>query len=29
MVGALVPVLVWLAVTGTCYAPLYGRITGT
>lgn len=26
MVATAVPLLAWLAVTGTCYAPLYGRL---
>jgi hypothetical protein len=25
-IAAAVPLLVWLAVTGTCYAPLFGKV---
>jgi len=28
MVGAAIPILIWLAVTGTCYAPLFARLGG-
>jgi hypothetical protein len=27
-VAAAIPLVVWLAVTGTCYAPLFGRLLG-
>jgi hypothetical protein len=28
LLGAAIPIIAWLAVTGTCYAPLIGRWTG-